>query len=190
MSLVELVKQKAPEGGTRRRNKYYISCTYEIDGAIIASPFKMDTGADCTVIGLDSITKDTFKELILNSNLPDATFATASGEIFKAKSFVVNNFEIAPGIVIPRIKLHFAKELGKKALLGMDIISLFYFQYMPDGGTHNGTFWLNNPEEILKTLDDYKLNNGIDYIDPDTLWSLDRSDASSILDKLQDSMGD
>lgn len=185
MSLIELKKRKDPEWGTARRNKYHVLCTYRVGKTNSICYFKVDTGADYTVIGLDTIQEDSCRDLILNSNLPDARFCTASGEVINAKSFVVKDFMLAPEVIIPEIKLHFAESLGKRALLGMDILSLFNFQYIKDVGTHNGTFWLNDPEDSIKELEKYKLNNDISYIDPDTLWSLEKSNALNILNNIE-----
>ena len=50
--------------------------------------------------------------------------------------------------------------------LGMDILSLFDFQYLREKHQNYGTFWINNYHEVLKELHTRKLNKGIDYIDP------------------------
>ncbi len=72
-----------------------------------------------------------------------------------------------------KIKLFFSEDIGNKALLGMDILSLFDFQYLKEKRQNYGTFWINNYDEALKELQVRRLNKDIDYIDPILIAAID-----------------
>lgn len=62
--------------------------------------------------------------------------------------------------------MYFSEDIGEKAVLGMDILSLFDFQYLRERGSSNGTFWINNYVSTLDVLKKRMLNKDIDYLDP------------------------
>ena len=75
--------------------------------------------------------------------------------------------------MIPRIKLYFSDDLGEKAVLGMDKLSLFDFQYLREKGCSNGTFWINNYVSTLDVIRKRMLNKEIDYLDPELIFDIE-----------------
>ena len=97
----------------------------------------------------------------------------ASGTELKLYGYVVEKFRLTDEIVIDKIKLFFTEDIGNKALLGMDILSLFDFQYLKEKRQNYGTFWIDNYDKALKELQARKLNRDIDYIDPILIANID-----------------
>ena len=126
---------------------------------------KIDTGATYTVIGLENSYIKPFKDKILKSSMRGIAY-DASGTELKLYGYIVENFRLTDEITLDKIKLFFSEDIGNKALLGMDILSLFDFQYLKEKRQNYGTFWINNYDEALKDLQERRLNKDIDYIDP------------------------
>lgn len=101
----------------------------------------------------------------MKSNMRGVAY-DASGTELKLYGYIVDNFKLTDEIMLDKIKLFFSEEIGSKALLGMDILSLFDFQYLKEKRQNYGTFWINNYNETLKELQIRRLNKDIDYIDP------------------------
>ena len=97
----------------------------------------------------------------------------ASGTELKLYGYIVENFRLTDEITLDKIKLFFSEDIGNKALLGMDILSLFDFQYLKEKRQNYGTFWINNYDEALKELQARRLNKDIDYIDPILIAAVD-----------------
>lgn len=106
-----------------------------------------------------------FKDKILKSNMRGIAY-DASGTELKLYGYIVENFRLTDEITLDKIKLFFSEDIGNKALLGMDILSLFDFQYLKEKRQNYGTFWINNYDEALKDLQARRLNKDMDYIDP------------------------
>ena len=87
--------------------------------------------------------------------------------------YIVEDFRLTDEITLDKIKLFFSEDIGNKALLGMDILSLFDFQYLKEKRQNYGTFWINNYDEALKDLQTRRLNKDIDYIDPILIAAVD-----------------
>ncbi len=117
------------------------------------------------MIGLYGDGLEDFKKSIMKSNMRGAAY-DASGTELKLYGYIVDNFKLTDEIMLDKIKLFFSEEIGSKALLGMDILSLFDFQYLKEKRQNYGTFWINNYNEALKELQIRRLNKDIDYIDP------------------------
>ncbi len=95
----------------------------------------------------------------------DGVAYDASGTELKLFGYIVENFKLTDDIILDKIKLFFSEDIGSKALLGMDILSLFDFQYLKERRQNYGTFWINNYDEALKDLQTRRLNKDIDYIE-------------------------
>ena len=113
-----------------------------------------------------------YREKILQSSMIGRAY-DASGTELKLYGYVVEKFRLTDEIVIDKIKLFFTEDIGNKALLGMDILSLFDFQYLKEKRQNYGTFWIDNYDKALKELQARNLNRDIDYIDPILIANID-----------------
>ncbi|MCM1183060.1 MAG: hypothetical protein NC337_06785 [Roseburia sp.] len=112
--------------------------------------------------------------MILKSDMRGVAY-DASGTELKLYGYVVENFRLTSDIILDKIKLFFSEDIGDKALLGMDIMSLFDFQYLKERRQNWGTFWINNYEDVLRELNNRKLNKDMDYIDPVLIANIDNT---------------
>lgn len=138
-------------------------------------PVKIDTGASFTVIGLKNDQLSQFADEIRQHKIKDKA-SDASDNKIQLYEYIVENFKLTKEIIIPKIKLYFSDDIKNKALIGMDILSLFDFQYLKDGGISHGTFWINNYEIALDKLKDRTFNKDLDYIDPGSIYSIEELD--------------
>lgn len=113
-----------------------------------------------------------YRKMILQSGMTGRAY-DASGTELKLYGYIVENFRLTDEITLDKIKLFFSEDIGNKALLGMDILSLFDFQYLKEKRQNYGTFWINNYDEALKELQSRRLNKDIDYIDPILIAAVD-----------------
>ena len=113
-----------------------------------------------------------FKDKLLKSSMRGIAY-DASGTELKLYGYIVEDFRLTDEITLDKIKLFFSEDIGNKALLGMDILSLFDFQYLKEKRQNYGTFWINNYDEALKDLQPRRLNKDIDYIDPILIAAVD-----------------
>ena len=164
--LSEMTKVGNPyKNGVFGRESYYTSVSFTIQDTVLDVTAKVDTGATYTIFGLNNSMFSELAEQIQNSTMRGRAYDASDTEL-RLYGYVVNDFRLTDDIVIDRIKLFFSADIGDKALLGMDILSLFDFQYLREKHQNYGTFWINNYHEVLKELHTRKLNKGIDYIDP------------------------
>ena len=93
-------------------------------------------------------------------------------------------------IIIPKLLIFFSKELKDKAILGMDILSLFDFQYLREKRSTNGTFWINNYQDVLDNISKRMLNQELDYLDPSLILSIviEDTNKNDVKFTLQDAM--
>ena len=161
----ELEKAANPATKAFNRESYFKKTSFDIDNKTVKITTKIDTGATYTVIGLENKGLIRFKDKILKSNMRGIAY-DASGTELKLYGYIVENFRLTDEITLDKIKLFFSEDIGNKALLGMDILSLFDFQYLKEKRQNYGTFWINNYDEALKDLQERRLNKDIDYIDP------------------------
>lgn len=174
---VEMKKMGNPfNEGKFERNNYYTDVKFELFGKKIEALFKIDTGASYTVVGLSNECVTRFKDKILRTGLKGTAY-DASDSTLNLKGIVVQNFEVADRVTIPELLIFFSEELGTKAVLGMDILSLFNFQYVQERGYNCGTFWLNNPEESLDKMLLNMKKKGLSYIDPVNILEIDNIDS-------------
>lgn len=147
------------------RTAYYTRVQFRIEGKLLNPKIKVDTGACYTIIGLGEKTVKDYKDTILVSGV-DGVAYDASGNELKLKGYVVHDFKLTEDIIIPELLLFFSEDIGEKAVLGMDILSLFDFQYIREKNLKWGTFWINNPEDVLHIIQENKKKRGLDYINP------------------------
>ena len=168
----EMEKTGEPKSGSLNRRSYYINIRFILENKKIQIKAKVDTGATHTILGLRNNSLKPFtNKIIKNNNLSSAL--TASDEEIKLYGYVVTDFWLTQDILIPRIKLYFSDDIGEKAVLGMDILSLFDFQYLREKGCSNGTFWINNYVSTLDVIRKRMLNKEIDYLDPELIFDIE-----------------
>lgn len=150
---------------------------------------KVDTGASYTVIGLDYPGIDRYTNEIMSNNINNEAF-DASGSKLNLNGYVVENFQLTEDIIIPKLLIFFSKELKDKAILGMDILSLFDFQYLREKRSTNGTFWINNYQDVLDNISKRMLNQELDYLDPSLILSIviEDTNKNDVKFTLQDAM--
>ncbi len=168
----EMEKTGEPKSGSFNRRSYYTNIRLCLDKKKIQLKAKVDTGATHTILGLrNNALKPFANKIILNNNQSGAL--TASDEEIKLYGYIVTDFWITQDILIPKIKLYFSEDIGEKAVFGMDILSLFDFQYLREKGSSNGTFWINNYTSTLDALKKRMLNKDIDYLDAELILDID-----------------
>lgn len=165
MNRSEMKKTANPITHAFNRESYFTKVGFKIDHKLLKITTKIDTGATYTVIGLGMDELEDFKHNILQSNMRGVAF-DASGTELKLYGYIVENFKLTDEILLDRIKLFFSEDIGNKALLGMDILSLFDFQYIKEQRQNYGTFWINNFNEALEEVRTRRFNKDLDYIDP------------------------
>lgn len=161
----ELEKAANPATKAFNRESYFTKISFDISNKTVKITAKIDTGATYTVIGLEHKGLIRFKDEIQKSSMRGIAY-DASGTELKLYGYVVENFRLTDEIILDKIKLFFSEDIGSKALLGMDILSLFDFQYLKEKRQNYGTFWINNYDEALRDLQARRLNKDTDYIDP------------------------
>lgn len=160
------VKKKAnPATRAFNRESYFTDIKFVLNTKSLKITIKIDTGATYTVIGMENSYLKPYKNEIMKSSMRGIAY-DASGTELKLYGYVVENFRLTDEITLDKIKLFFSEDIGSKALLGMDILSLFDFQYLKEKRQNYGTFWINNYDEALKDLQARRLNKDTDYIDP------------------------
>ena len=168
----EMSKEANPITHAFNRESYFTRIRFKIDNNLVNVTTKIDTGATYTVIGMENSYIKPFKDKILKSNMRGIAY-DASGTELKLYDYIIENFRLTDEITLDKIKLFFSEDIGNKALLGMDILSLFDFQYLKEKRQNYGTFWINNYDEALIDLQARRLNKDIDYIDPILIAAVD-----------------
>lgn len=168
----EMEKTGEPKSGSLNRRSYYTNIKFILEGKKIQIKAKVDTGATHTILGLRNNVLKPFANKITGNNKPIGAL-TASDEEITLYGYVVNDFWLTQDIIIPKIKLYFSEDIGEKAVLGMDILSLFDFQYLREKRSNNGTFWINNYANTLDVIQKRMLNKDIDYLDPELIFDVD-----------------
>ena len=151
LSRSEMKKKVNPITHAFNRESYFTRIGFKIDNKLVKVTTKIDTGATYTVIGLGGDELEDFKNNIMKSSMRGIAY-DASGTELKLFGYIVENFRLTDEITLDKIKLFFSEDIGSKALLGMDILSLFDFQYLKEKRQNYGTFWINNYDEAIKEL--------------------------------------
>jgi hypothetical protein len=163
------------------RTSYYTRISFKYKDYLNRVEMKVDTGAAHTIIGTDykdlsEQLKEDIQDLPIDSK---RTPEDASGHTISLKECTVENFRLTPEIVFPKIKIMFSSDIKDKAILGMDILSLFDFQYKHEKGNMLGTFWINNWEHHLKKIFDILEKKHLDYLDTEQIFLLDETEEQS-----------
>lgn len=181
----ELVRVPEPETNSTLRNKYYTKLRFNCNELKLMHTVKVDTGASHTVISLNEINnKCIIDEIIENGVKEESLFAATGGEI-NIFSYIVDELALTEEIVFPcKIKIFFSDNI-KRSVLGMDILSLFDFQYLKEPKQIKGTFWINNYAYVLENIEKRKINVDNDYIEPMSI-----ADISLILNEYQNGVSE
>ena len=129
MNKSEVKKKANPATRAFNRESYFTDIKFGINSKSLKITAKIDTGATYTVIGLESSYLKPYKSEIMQSDMRGIAY-DASGTQLKLYGYIVEKFRLTDEITLGRIKLFFSEDIGSKALLGMDILSLFDFQYL------------------------------------------------------------
>ena len=172
----ELRKTGDPKkNSSMSRFTYYTNIKFSMYDREIKIPMKIDTGSAYTIVDMNSIYFDDYREDIRCSGELKNAY-NVSGKPLNLYGCPVSNFKLTDDIVIPKIKIYFSEDTEEKSLLGMDILSLFTFQYTLNNDSLNGSFWIFNYASSLRRIEEHKLNRSLEYIDPYLIASIDEVD--------------
>lgn len=174
-----LIKVNNPFHRNYSRTSYYIKIGFTIKGEKIEVPAKVDTGATYTIIGTEIAGFLQFKDEIMHNYIAKGKAYDASDNDLDIYAYKVSNFKLSDDIIFPEVLINFSEKLGKKAVVGMDILSLFNFSYIKDPIGSNGHFEVFNYNEVLEKLYSSKVYNDLGYIRPDMVLLLDDAPQSS-----------
>lgn len=169
----EVVRCKSPISNTINRLSYYTEVKFSfVNGKSVNIPFKFDTGACYTIIGLNNESILPFVKYIEENMLDEKEpVKDATNSSIHVSSLEVYDFCLTKDIIIPKLTIYFSKELGEKCILGLDILSLFEFNYEWERHQTIGTFWVRNYEYALRRINEYFENTG--NTSPRTILLLD-----------------
>jgi len=160
------------------RAAYYTNVYFEIKGKKVFIPMKIDTGATYTVIGTCNTKIEKWRNIINASDIRRTAY-DASNKPIDLRGYILSNFRLTKDIIFPKIRIFFSDELGDRAVLGMDILSLFDFQYKQEKGNMLGTFWINNWESHMEKIYGILKRKHLDYLDTEQIFLLDEVEVSS-----------
>lgn len=115
--------------------------------------FRVDTGSPYTIINMRDLVKfekvyddKTGKYVVMTENIRDKIIydtlinlstpfkdmdtATSKGEI-KTRRIIVDDFKLTDKIIFPKLEIFISDSLRSTSILGMDILTLFKFTYVP-----------------------------------------------------------
>ncbi len=168
----ELIRKPIPNTSSESRLSYYTDLYFNIDDINVGIVAKVDTGASYTIIGTEVDGLDACVDYInANAIIEKEQPEDATKNKIHMKSLTVSDFQLTKEICIPKIKLFFSDDLKDKAILGMDILSLYDFVYRHEVNQIKGTFWLiHNPYATTKMEKQIK-DDG--HVVPRTIMNVD-----------------
>ena len=156
------------------RLSYYTDIWLTINEMRRSIKFKVDTGSPYTIIGMDSLKKIGIKidnKILMERNI--TSLNDASGNIVNIVPYKVDDFQLTDDISFEKIKIYLSSDITDRAVLGMDILSLFDFQYKHEKGNMLGTFWINNYKEHLQKINNILKRKNLDHLDTEQIFLLD-----------------
>lgn len=92
-----------------------------------------------------------YKECLgdVNAKGKDTYAYEASGNKIDLKSYIVSDFYLTEDIVFDKILIYFSDILEDRAVLGMDILSLFNHSYRLEKNQLIGTYWIQDYESSM-----------------------------------------
>lgn len=178
----ELTRSNPPyKINTNNRFSYYTTIEFVIDNMRRHIQFKVDTGSPHTIIGIELLAKKGvhIDQRILQ-NTPSTNLKAATDSDVNIYPYTVKEFQLTDEICFENIQIYLSYEIKYRAVLGMDILSLFDFQYKHEKGNMLGTFWINNYEEHLQKINDILKKKKLDYLDTEQIFLLDESEKKSV----------
>lgn len=156
----ELVNSRIynPQRNKHFRTSYYTEVRFAYREEDVDIEVKVDTGSPYTIIGTrNRKLGDDIKESIEKMDNSNETVAEdASGSEVRLKEVIVEKFMLT-------------EDIGEKAVLGMDILSLFDFQYI----RNDKTFYIYYANNYLEDIKRNSTNKEDDYINPDKIGLID-----------------
>lgn len=157
------------------RFSYYTLLTLNLSGKVKKLQFKLDTGSPYTIIGLDLLKKN---GMDLTKELEEAGFQDelfdASGRNVRIAPYIVRSFNITDEIKLSDVLIYISPDIENRAVLGMDLLSLFDFQYQWEVSSMLGTFWINNYVARRKFIDKMLAEKSLKILDSKQLFLLER----------------
>lgn len=179
MHRAELVNSRMynPQSNKHFRTSYYTEIHFEYNDEDVDIEVKVDTGSPYTIIGtgnrkLGDGIKESIKKI---DNLIEKPPEDASGSPVHLKEVIVEWFMLTEDIIFPKIRIFFSDDIGEKAILGMDILSLFDFQYI----RKEKTFYIHYPNNYLDDIKERSTNKEDNYINPDKIALIDNDNVEN-----------
>lgn len=168
----ELVNSRRSKGSgySHFRTSYYTAISFKYEGVGNEIEFKIDTGSPHTILGTEC---EGICEKLVKYHNNDKTKSeyveNVSGESVTIKPCIVDELSLTEDIIIPKIKIFISGDIHKKAVLGMDILSLFDFHYV----RKDKTIYLCYTDHYIQDLFSQMVNNDLNYLDPDLIADVD-----------------
>ena len=150
------------------RTEYYINLSFKINDKTVRIKAKIDTGSPYTIIGLNNISLLKFKRLILN-NRSNLEVYDATDNLLDIEQYNVSDLVLTDEVIFDKLKLCFSEALGEKAVLGMDILSLFDLKY--EVSSTGGVFYLLNYQKTINRVNKFMKDNEV--LLPSSILELD-----------------
>ncbi|MBR1599614.1 MAG: retroviral-like aspartic protease family protein [Lachnospiraceae bacterium] len=174
----------SPFTGGNSRLEYYTGISFDIKGEHIEDMiFKVDTGSSFTVISSNMPNIEQLDLIDIDPQF-NVVVEDASGNTLNLQKLIVTNFQFTEDILFDKIEIYITNMMNRKAIIGMDLLSLFDFQYLKEPNQIKGTFWINNYEESLNKCRTHRENLG--YYSPRSIMLLDEDNINHSLNLTQD----
>ncbi|MEZ3447620.1 MAG: retroviral-like aspartic protease family protein [Lachnospiraceae bacterium] len=157
------------------RFSYYTLLSLNLNGKIKKLQFKLDTGSPYTIIGLDLLKRngiDLTQELE-NTGFQEELF-DASGRNVRIAPYIVQSFKLTEEITLNDVQIYISPDIENRAVLGMDLLSLFDFQYQWEVNSMLGTFWINNYVTRRRFIEKMLAEKNLKILDSKQLFLLER----------------
>lgn len=156
--------------GNYDRRSCFVKVSFSFADTVVKINMKVDTGASRTIIGFNSFRSAlNIKNIILQEPVCKGRLESATGGEISYREVVVDDFYLTPDVVFPKIKLAFSEDIGSKALLGMDILSLFSFMY----NRKEGELCLMDCDTVNRYIERHCFNKELGYVDPSLIAGID-----------------
>lgn len=162
------------------RTSYYIEVGFIVGKKYIEVPMKVDTGASHTIVGTEFDAIKNHKREIWTNYLHEDDVYDAQGKPLKVYAYKVSQFKLTEDIIFPKIQIWFSDQLKEKAVLGMDVLSLFNFKYTLDKHSSNGTFEIIDYPTTMKKLLESQSYENKGFIMPGGVFTINDTPQTSV----------
>lgn len=161
---------------TPSRLRYYHTLDFMLNDAKVTVDCKIDTGSPVTIIGMKNRYVEYYANYIRQhgaqaSNLESATRGDISRYIL-----TVQDLRLTDEIIFPEVTISFSDDIGDKALIGMDLLTLFSFKYSLKDKLISLFYNQNYLEEIYKK----QMNKDTKTIMPEMIADIDYKESHDI----------